>query len=232
MGLAVAIPGLKALNTNNLADVRSVSCGAPGECFATGYYSDADGFQGFVVSQTAGVWGSTVAIPGLNALNTNNNAFGNSVSCAAPGECSATGYYRDTDGRQGFVVSQTAGVWGSAVAIPGLKALNTNNLADVRSVSCAAPGECSATGFYHDTDGGQGFVVSQTAGVWGSAVAVPGLKALDTNNGAEGVSVSCAAPGECSATGSCPRRRRQAGVCGGFVGGGAWCAVWCVGCCW
>ena len=143
-------------------------CGAAGECSAAGYSRDTEGRQGFVVSQTAGVWGSAVAIPGLNALNTNNLAAVRSVSCAAPGECSATGYFRDTDGGQGFVVSQTAGVWGSAVAVPGLKALNTNNEAEGFSVSCAAPGECSATGIYRDADGDQGFVVSQTAGVWGS----------------------------------------------------------------
>src|SRR5262249_16703043 len=41
-----------------------------------------------------------------------------------------------------------AGVWGRAIAVPGLAALNTRRNADVLSVSCAAPGSCAAGGFY------------------------------------------------------------------------------------
>ena len=49
------------------------------------------------------------------------------MSCAAPGECAASGYYTDADGVQGFVVTQTEGVWGDALPVPGLKALNVGD---------------------------------------------------------------------------------------------------------
>ena len=61
------------------------------------------------------------------------------MSCAAPGECAASGYYTDADGYQGFVVTQTEGVWGDALPVPGLKSLNVGNDAScpVGVVCCA-----------------------------------------------------------------------------------------------
>jgi hypothetical protein len=64
----------------------------------------------------------------------------------------------DLIGVQGFVVSETNGRWGRAIALPGLEALNTGGNAGVLSVSCASPGNCAAGGFDGD---GQGFVVSE-----------------------------------------------------------------------
>ena len=139
---AIPVPGLAALNNAAVGDasVRSVSCAAPGECSATGTYKDTVGIQGFVVSQVGGVWGTAIPIPGLAGLNTGGNAFVSSVSCAAPGQCSATGNYKNIAGSQGFVVSQVAGVWGTAIPIPGLAGLNSGGDTGVASVSCALAG--------------------------------------------------------------------------------------------
>jgi len=202
-GDAEPVPGLKALNVGNNVGALSVSCAAPGECAASGFYKDAVGAQGFVVTQTGGVWGDAEPVPGLKALNVGNNAWTEEVSCAAPGECAASGFYKeDNDKVQGFVVTQTDRVWGVAQLVPGLKALNVGDEAYAGSVSCAAPGECSATGTYKDgNDGAQGFVVTQTGGVWGVAEPVPGLEDLNVGDEAYAGQVSCAAPGECSASG-------------------------------
>src|SRR6266851_4926350 len=97
---------------------------------------------------------------------------------------------------------RAAGLWGRAIEVPGLGALNKGRNADVNSVSCAAPGSCAAVGGY--TDGGghrQGFVVSEVNGVWGRAVEVPGLGALNKGGAAYVSSVSCASPGNCAAGG-------------------------------
>src|SRR5215467_9598674 len=99
--------------------------------------------------------------------------------------------------------AETSGVWGRAIAVPGLAALNTGREADVSSVSCAAPGSCAAVGSF--TDGGghqQGFVVSERNGVWGHAAEVRGLGALSTGGNAKVTSVSCASRGFCAAVGS------------------------------
>ena len=200
-GDAEPVPGLETLNVGDEAYANSVSCAAPGECSASGTYKDAAGYQGFVVTQTEGVWGDAEPVPGLETLNVGDEARANSVSCAAPGECSASGYYSDADSSQVFVVTQTEGVWGAAEKVPGLETLNVGDEAYAAWVSCAAPGECAAVGAYEDADGSQGFVVTQTEGAWGDAEPVPGLKSLNVGDDAYANSVSCAAPGECAASG-------------------------------
>ena len=92
-----------------------------------------------------------------------------------------------------------AGMWGRAIAVPGLAALNTGRNADVLSVSCAAPGSCAAGGYYQG-HGKHGFVAVEGNGRWRRAVEVPGLKALGTGGSQVSV-VSCAAPGYCAAGG-------------------------------
>ena len=157
-----------------------------------------------MVSETNGVWGDAVEVPGTAALNSGGDASVYSVSCGAAGDCAAGGSYRDGSGHyQAFVVSETNGVWGNAVEVPGTAALNSGGNAEVYSVSCAAAGDCAAGGFYKDGSGyDQAFVVSETNGVWGDAVEVPGTAALNSGGFAGVYSVSCGAAGECAAGGS------------------------------
>src|SRR5579862_497822 len=203
-GAAVEVPGSATLNSGEDARVFSVSCAAAGECAAGGYYKDGSGhYQAFVASETNGVWGTAVEVPGSAALNSGGEAAVNSVSCSAAGECAAGGSYTDGSSElQAFVASETHGVWGTAVEVPGDATLNNGGLAGVNSVSCASAGDCAAGGFY--TDGAshnQAFVVSETHGVWGTAIEVPGSATLNSGAFASVNSVSCAAPGDCAAGG-------------------------------
>ena len=51
----------------------------------------------------------------------------------------------------------------TAIEVPGTAALNQGGFAEIRSVSCATAGNCSAGGNYKDSSGLiQAFVVSQT----------------------------------------------------------------------
>src|SRR5262249_30638355 len=132
--------------------------------------------------------------------------------------CAAGGFYLDRSSNvQGFVVAERGGVWGKAIEVPGLGALNkgSNNGfgADVTSVSCASAGNCSYGGSSLDrpfTE--QGFVADQRNGRWRKAIEVPGLGALNTEGGAEVDSVSCASASYCTAGGSYGGRGS-----GGFV---------------
>jgi hypothetical protein len=87
------------------------------------------------------------------------------VSCAAPGDCSAGGDYgQSAKSEQAFVVTESDGRWGRAIEVPGSAALNVGGLAEVESVSCAAPGRCSAAGSYSYGKGGvdsEAFVVTE-----------------------------------------------------------------------
>jgi len=194
-GTAIEVPGTAALNTVGLAYTSAMSCASAGNCSAGGHYTDGAAFSSvFVASQVNGRWGTAKEVPGIAALNTGGFADIYSASCASAGNCSAGGFYIDSSGHnQAFVVSQVNGRWGTAKEVPGTAALNTGGNAQIDSVSCAKAGDCSAGGFYTDSSShGQGFVVSQVNGRWGTAKEVPG----------GGISsVSCASAGNCSAGG-------------------------------
>jgi hypothetical protein len=186
--------------------VLSVSCATAGDCVAGGYYfDDSSGYhrQAFVVSETNGVWGNPIEVPGTATFNRHANALVDAVSCAAPGDCVAGGMYTGSDDNShAFVVSETNGVWGDAIEVPGAGTLNSGGDAGVSSVSCAAAGDCAAGGQYTDGSGHvQAFVVSEQNGSWGDAIEVPGTATLNTGGKASVYAVSCAAAGDCTAGG-------------------------------
>jgi hypothetical protein len=209
-GRAQEVRGMARLNTRRSGAANWVSCWSVNNCAASGYYTNSHGQHLFVVAERNGRWGKARQVPGLGALNTGGNAAVTSLSCASGGYCVAAGYYTGAAGHtQGFVVTGVKGRWRNAAAVPGLAALNTSGNAQVTSVSCPAAGECVAGGYY---DGrscyygglcqGQGFVVSQASGVWGTAADVPGLAALNVGGSASVASLSCGSAGNCAAGGS------------------------------
>jgi hypothetical protein len=197
-GNAAEVPGLVKLNAGDSAGVESVSCRANGDCSAGGYYVDSSGTtQAFVVNQRNGEWGTALPVPGLAKINS-MAAVVNSVSCAAPGDCSAVGSY-DLEAAA-FAVNEVGGTWGEVQPIAAPAGGQGED--ELTSVSCAGAGDCSAGGDYADSlDNPAAFVVSERSGKWGKATVVAGLPA-DTGTGNSTVdSVSCAAPGYCSAAG-------------------------------
>ncbi len=141
-----------------------------------------------------GRWGAAREVAA--ALN-RSQAEVNSVSCASAGNCAAGGFYNDSTGQQAFVVSEVNGRWDAARTVAA--ALNTGDVADVDSVSCASAGNCAAGGFYNDSSGQQAFVVSEVNGRWGAAQTV----AAALNGGSALVtSVSCPSAGNCTAGGN------------------------------
>lgn len=85
-----------------------------------------------------------------------------SVSCGAPGSCTAGGTFADMPGTDGqaILVSEVDGTWLQATQIPGLAAPakaayaqsddhDVNDLdTALATVSCSSPGSCAATGSY------------------------------------------------------------------------------------
>jgi hypothetical protein len=102
----------------------------------------------------------------------------------------------------GGAPAASTGGWHTAQQVPGLAALNTGDFASVSVVSCASPGDCTATGFYATSTAEQVFVVNETNRHWGQAEEVPGLATLDGGNESEVLSLSCASAGNCAAGGT------------------------------
>ena len=151
-----------------------VWAGASGRASAAGGWTarvrapGAGDVSASAVAGPSGSWGRAIEVPGLAALNTGGNAQVNSVSCASAGNCAAGGvYWQPSERFQGYVADERNGVWGTAVEVPGLAALNTGGQAWVESVSCASPGNCAAGGNYSvGEDFFHGFVAVERYGVW------------------------------------------------------------------
>jgi hypothetical protein len=162
------------------------------------------------------VWGTAIAVPGLASLAKGGGAFVDEVSCGSAGSCAAGGAYFYPGRRilyHGWVAAERNGRWGTAIAVPGLAALNTGGRdTEAQSVSCASAGNCAAGGYYYDRAGNHAhhswFVAVERNGRWGTAIQVPGLKALnkgtyriDLSRSGALFSVSCAPAGTCVAGG-------------------------------
>jgi hypothetical protein len=202
-GTAMEVPGLAALNTSGIAEVNSVSCPPVGGCAAGGYYTYRNPYErGFVASEVSGVWGTATEMPGLTVLDKGRYDVVSSVSCPSAGSCAVTGRYLDRRGQWAFVANEVNGVWGTAIEVPGLATLSTGEYTTLESVSCGSAGNCAIGGDYLGRRGYQGFVASEVSGVWGMAIEVPGLAALNRGGSAEVYSVSCAPAGGCAAGGT------------------------------
>jgi hypothetical protein len=175
--------------------VDRISCASPGNCSAAGTVGQASGGSAplpSVVTETAGTWGRAVLLPGAPVVHVQPGGdFASTViaglSCSAPGQCGLAGYsasissgeHANVDVSAVFVASQVHGTWAAAQPIPGLTALSRGAPAVVTAMSCAAPGDCAAGGYYAKPDGNEhAWLATETQGTWGQAMAVPGLTAL------------------------------------------------------
>ncbi len=185
----------------------SVSCASAGNCAAGGYYSTNSGQrplqEPFVVNEVKGRWGRAEKVPGMSKMN-RGGAEIESVSCSSPGNCSAGGLYGPSGPLSWglFVVNEVKGHWGKAEEVPGTAKLNNGNTAWLYSLSCPSPGDCAATGQYGVRGGSQAFVVNEVKRHWRKAEEIPGLARLNTTDGANAYSISCASAGNCAAAGS------------------------------
>jgi hypothetical protein len=222
---AIEAPGTAALNVGGRAEINSVSCASSGNCAAGGDFTTRSGeLEAMVLDEVGGIWRQAIEVPSTGALNTYGDASVVSISCKSPGYCSAGGFFTDRAGSQAFVVDEVGGIWGMAEQVPGV--LNPGGNAQVRSVSCASPGNCSAGGYYATGRSGIGaFIVSESSGVWSRAEAVPNSAQLDTGHLASLDLVSCSAVGFCGGVGDFLTVTRSGSVEQPFVvteKGGVW----------
>jgi hypothetical protein len=200
-GKATEVPGLSKLNFGE-SELRSLSCGASGNCSAVGQYQLKSGVTlAYIVSESHGVWGDATNVPGLIKLNGHHLSALTTVSCGAEGSCTAGGSYGNGSHQTAFMVNEKNGVWGKRMLVPGLRELNKGKSSYVQTVSCRSKGDCAASGTYSDTAGNaESFLVNEVDGKWGNAVGVSGLKKLKSNSSGL-LSISCGSPVSCSAVG-------------------------------
>ena len=190
------------------AGFNSVSCSSPRNCTAVGMFRNSDsGFEAFTMTSTNGVW--ALARPAQFADGIQNDSrYGtfNSVSCAAPESCTAVGLFLNSDNsvHEAFTMTLRNGEWDTAEPAEFMDGIqNDSRYGTFNSVSCAAPGNCTAVGKFMDTTGElQAFTMSLANGVWDFARPAQFNAGDRANSPDDGLnSVSCASPGNCTAVG-------------------------------
>jgi hypothetical protein len=160
--------------------------------------------EAFVVTETAGHWAHGVELQMPTGAPAKIDARVDSVVCLRPGTCAAVGNYRDEVTNQIHVIaaSEANGHWRQARVppLPSNSAPSGAN-ANLTSLSCTAPGNCVAVGYYTDNATHvQAMVVTERRGHWGQATQV----VLPTNAAAGPrslIAVACPRPGSCVAVG-------------------------------
>jgi len=180
------------------AAVEAVSCAAPGNCAAGGYYADkASQVHGFVDVEVNGTWRVARQIPGLAAFGKGSSEV-TAISCGGQRDCVAVGWTYTRTAHYpsaAFAVSYINGRWHNAVEI---QAATTGGL----SISCPSAGNCAVGGSYVDSSRhAEAFVVREVQGTWRKAVEVPGTASLNKGGYAQVNSVSCTFPGNCAVVG-------------------------------
>jgi hypothetical protein len=196
-----------------IGEPYQVSCASPGNCAAIG--------GGLLLNQTDGTWSSgSQAVPPSNADQTPELDL-NDVSCASVGNCTAVGSYQDQSlYQQPLIVAETGGVWEDGIegAVPADAGGQPPDGGQAESrtlnaVSCPSADACSAVGEYTDqSQHFQGFMLSQGAGDWQSASEAALPSDALSNPDVMLTSVSCAAPGQCSAAGDYDASGTQSGL--------------------
>jgi hypothetical protein len=201
-GHAEEIPGLAALSPSGSDYEISLSCAAVRSCGAIGTYRAQTGVtQSFLVDETSGKWGRAFNIPGIVALDGRHIEQLTSISCGAPGDCSAGGAYGNGSHEQAFLVNEMSGQWGDPLLIPGLADLNQGHFTTINKISCSSGRNCGSIGTYSGRQGFvQSFALNEVNGVWGGAKRI-GASSFAHAVGAEVSAISCSTPDSCTVIG-------------------------------
>ena len=189
-------------NPDSEAYIEGLSCASPGNCAAVGEYYDGavDEPEIFLLTETEGTWGTAVqAEPPVNA-HPNWNTIVKGVSCGSVGNCAVVGEYFDTSGEmQGLLVNEVEGTWDRGVEARLPANASSSPGPFIEEVQCASAGNCTAAGSYIDSlENGQGLLLTETSGVWGTGVEAPLPAGARSGPSLLGGSLSCPAAGDCS----------------------------------
>jgi IPT/TIG domain len=209
-GAAHSLPDFDGLDVGFRSTEVVAACSTVGNCAISGLYGSVERHAlPYVANEVDGIWHGARPMTGLPAYALTTDSQVNAISCAAPGSCVVGGLtYTGADARVAFLDDEVAGVWQPVQLVAGVAALDPSLTLYpmIDSVSCPAVGSCAAVGEYEGLTGstvelGQ-FVVTETAGVWGAATAVPGLAPTPGEPAFPAWQIACAASGDCVLAGT------------------------------
>jgi Bacterial Ig-like domain (group 3) len=192
------------INFGQGATINSIACPKAGDCTAVGHFTDAHDHRAAIAdSEVNHTWAAATQPFGtVESFASADDLL--SVSCSAPGNCSAVGGLTNTSGwTEGVILDQVDGVWTESVYF-----VEDEKGGQLDAVSCPpkSTNVCAAGGSYVDGSGNtQGLLAAESNashdGDWSALPAVPGLATLNAGGDAAIDSVSCPSKGNCAAAG-------------------------------
>ena len=167
----------------------NVDCVASGNYAANVSAQSANPPRPFIVDEVDGHWARAVAMH----FPPSTKPFANitAVACRSIGNCVIGGDFEGT--QMALLDSETNGVWGTAVAVPGVTSFGRFS-SSVASISCGGASSCSAGGTYANRSGDRiGFVTNEVDGTWREMEPITGPPDLHLDNNSEIMSLSCRA---------------------------------------
>jgi hypothetical protein len=184
-----------------------ISCSGPGDCAAAGTASqgtsaDPTLLTAFVQMEVNGVWQSGSLVPGLAALNVNDEAGADDVSCDASGNCVLVGGYSDGNGSFiPFVSYESGGTWSDATEITPIVSAYGNGV--VNGLSCQSGDTCTGYGLYvNGSLPTTPFVISESGGSWSAPTQIASTSSFPGETAVSLDTISCSSDGNCSVGGS------------------------------
>jgi Bacterial Ig-like domain (group 3) len=181
---------------------NTLSCPAAGWCVATGQYDNAVGTEGMIITESSDGFSSIQAPLPADASTTDPNVYPNNESCPDVGDCVILGTYTNTSSDTSlFVDTLSSGVWTTSVLpLPSnATAENFNYELDYSSLSCSAPGMCTAVGQYTTATTDQSWIETDSGGSW----SVEEAPSPSNGTGTSGLfDLSCPDASDCVAVGT------------------------------
>jgi hypothetical protein len=126
----------------------SVSCTSAGNCTAVGIVYSPPRTYAIRITSVDGVWGQTQEVSFPAAAQNSVTTVLDRVSCGSAGSCTATGYFRNTDGaNEAFTTTSVGGVWGTARPVVYATGSGASRRPGyIKAVSCTSGGLCTVGG--------------------------------------------------------------------------------------
>jgi hypothetical protein len=217
--------GLHAPNTNPNETFATDGCASAVSCVAAGHYEDgSSNTHGLLSALSGGSW-SSVEAPLPSDANADPTPQFIATSCPADGTCVVVGNYVNMSSPRtnGVVETWAGGVWTATEApTPSNAAPPANAETALTSISCPAPGHCTAVGSYATGPGNRtGLIETLSGGQW-TVRPAPQVSDAATFHSVELAGVTCQSPGNCVADGEYTTNAGGGGVELLTESGGTW----------
>jgi len=182
----ISSPNIGTARNNQLA---AITCTTATNCWAVGAYNGGSDAQTLIEHFNGAGW-TIVSSPNTSTGQRNLLL---SVTCAATTDCWSAGYYNNGTRDQTLIEHFNGTAW-KVERSPDTSSTQNNQL---RSVTCAATGDCLAAGVYNNGSQARTLVEHFNGAAW----SIAGSPNTSTSQDNLLLGVACASTGNCWATG-------------------------------